>query len=175
MAHRPTLALYLFANKALLEHSDICWFKCCLWLLSCYKVQLNSCERDCIAHKAKKIYYLDLCRKSLLTSPLVHLRESDGEAVGKGSFVVCKTGPCLMLRPPPPSNAAAPSYPWLCSTVLWILLPPEEGNQPLIARFSRPPCSMVYQSRKLPEPYSDSNYFLSKNTRGLSCLSQIQF
>ena len=33
-------------------------------------VGLNSCDRDSMAHKAENIYYLALCRESLLTPAL---------------------------------------------------------------------------------------------------------
>ena len=33
-------------------------------------VELNSCDRDRMAHKAEHIYYLALCRESLLTHAL---------------------------------------------------------------------------------------------------------
>lgn len=82
MAHRPHLALYLFENKVLSEHSYTCKFKFCPWLLSCYKAEMDSCDRDRMTHKAKKMCYLDLCRQSLLTSPLGHPRESVKEAAG---------------------------------------------------------------------------------------------
>jgi hypothetical protein len=64
--------LAVFANKVLLEQSYNYSSMYCIWLLSFYKKELNSCDTDGMVLKLKNIYFQDIAKhftveKSLLT------------------------------------------------------------------------------------------------------------
>ena len=46
----------------------------CLWLLSATRVELSSCDRDGVAHKAEHFHYGALYIKKLLGSVLDYLK-----------------------------------------------------------------------------------------------------
>lgn len=58
--------LPVFVNRILLKHIYPHSFTYCLWLLSTTAAELKSCDRDCMACKAKTFFnYLGLYGKSL--------------------------------------------------------------------------------------------------------------
>lgn len=64
------LLTQVFANYGLCDKSGHAHsFMFCLWLLA-LKQQSSNCSRDYMAHKARNVYYLFLCRNNLLSSAL---------------------------------------------------------------------------------------------------------
>ena len=77
MAHsvaKPS-PLSLFVSKVLLEHSHVCSFT---YHLASFmlQVELSSCGREHMAHKATNIYYLPRYRKCLLLPALAYCLEN---------------------------------------------------------------------------------------------------
>lgn len=58
MAHGPILVWFLFfVNTAVLQHAYNHSFKQSMEYFRDTKIELSSCSRDCVAHKACNIYY----------------------------------------------------------------------------------------------------------------------
>ena len=88
MAHRPNPAHSCFVSQALLEHSQMHWVRCCLWLLSQTMAGWSgSCNREQHGHKAQSVHSLAPYRKGLLTPVLnygVPLQEGQRSATPAG-------------------------------------------------------------------------------------------
>lgn len=77
LAHHGTWAKSglppVLLNTVLLNHSHICHLHIFYGCFRAILTELNSCDKDVIAHKAGQIYHLDLYRKRLLTLGLIHI------------------------------------------------------------------------------------------------------
>lgn len=70
MAHRSNLACHLYNKKVLLEHSHVRAFTYYLLLHSTTTADLNSYNRDSIAHRPENMCHLTIFRRSLPTPSL---------------------------------------------------------------------------------------------------------